>query len=244
MSGPSHEASFFACSRITSEQTADRGVKTRQPSFRSFPPAPPAAAAPPPGTEHCRLFSPHRSYAARRPKPPGQFRPTHTGAEHRWRPPQCHRHESRGRCSYDVRRGGTANPPYQAPLSTPAAAAPTHTSTGAFGGRHWVANWALCSRGRVGRWVQRRRRHSTSKKAPCGNGRSLACTHSGPASKRSLLAWRNEGRMRWRIGISSKTARRQSGCAQMFHIPCDSAGGLRCGGRERRQVLYTSSLVG
>jgi hypothetical protein len=27
----------------------------------------------------------------------------------------------------------------------------------------------------------------------------------GPASERSLLAWRNEGRMRWRIDISSKT---------------------------------------
>jgi hypothetical protein len=33
----------------------------------------------------------------------------------------------------------------------------------------------------------------------------------GPASKRSVLARRNEGRMRWRIDISSKTERRQSG---------------------------------
>jgi hypothetical protein len=42
--------------------------------------------------------------------------------------------------------------------------------------------------------------------------------------------------MRWRIGISSKTARRQSGCRCST---CGSAGGLRCGGRKRR-----SSLVG
>jgi hypothetical protein len=44
----------------------------------------------------------------------------------------------------------------------------------------------------------------------------------------SLLAWRNEGRMRWQIDISSKTARRQSGCRCST---CGSAGGLRCGGR-------------
>jgi hypothetical protein len=53
----------------------------------------------------------------------------------------------------------------------------------------------------------------------------------------SLLAWRNEGRMRWRIGVSLKTARWQSGyrCST-----CGGAGGgLRCGGRKRR-----SSLVG
>jgi hypothetical protein len=32
--------------------------------------------------EHRRLISPHRPYAARRTKPPGQLGPTHTGAEH------------------------------------------------------------------------------------------------------------------------------------------------------------------
>jgi hypothetical protein len=42
--------------------------------------------------------------------------------------------------------------------------------------------------------------------------------------------------MRWRIGISSKTARRQSGYRC---FTCGSAGGLRCGRRKRR-----SSLVG
>jgi hypothetical protein len=52
----------------------------------------------------------------------------------------------------------------------------------------------------------------------------------------SLLARRNKGRMRWRIGISSKTARRQSGCRCST---CGCARGLRCGGRKRR-----SSLVG
>jgi hypothetical protein len=40
--------------------------------------------------------------------------------------------------------------------------------------------------------------------------------------------------MRWRIGISSKTARRQSGCKCST---CGSAGGLRCGGRKRRSSL-------
>jgi hypothetical protein len=62
----------------------------------------------------------------------------------------------------------------------------------------------------------------------------------GPASKRSLLAWRNEGRMRWRIGIPSKTARRQSGCRCST---CGSAGGLlRCGGRKRRSSLVLGRL--
>jgi hypothetical protein len=70
------------------------------------------------------------------------------------------------------RRGATANP-HQAPPSTPAAAAPTHTSTGACGGRHWVANWALCSGGRPSRWV------GTTRRRPCGNGRPPA-----PASPR------------------------------------------------------------
>jgi hypothetical protein len=53
-----------------------------------------------------------------------------------------------------VRRGATANP-YQAPPSTPAAAAPTHTSTGACGGRRhcWIANWALYSGRRPSQWV-------------------------------------------------------------------------------------------
>jgi hypothetical protein len=48
--------------------------------------------------------------------------------EQRRRSPQCHRHEARGRCSYDVRRGRVTccRNPYQTPLSTPAAVAPTH----------------------------------------------------------------------------------------------------------------------
>jgi hypothetical protein len=50
----------------------------------------------------------------------------------------------------------------------------------------------------------------------------------------SLLTWRNGERMRWRIGISSKTARRQSGCRCSI---CGSAGGLRCGGHKRRSSL-------
>jgi hypothetical protein len=66
----------------------------------------------------------------------------------------------------------------------------------------------------------------------------------GPASRRSLLAWRNEGRMRWRVGISSKTARRQSSCgsrgADVSHAAAlGCCGGVAGGGRKRR-----SSLVG
>jgi hypothetical protein len=45
-----------------------------------------------------------------------------------------------------VRRGATANP-YQAPLSTPAAAAPTRTSTRANGGRHKALGAALGAKG-------------------------------------------------------------------------------------------------
>jgi hypothetical protein len=93
---------------ITSEQIAARGGKIRWPSFSS-PPAPPAATAPPPAMEHRRLFSPHRSYAARRTKPPGGLGPTHTGVEHRWRPPQWHRHESRTTASAPKRAVAAQN---------------------------------------------------------------------------------------------------------------------------------------
>jgi hypothetical protein len=76
-----------------------------------------------------------------RPKLPGQieFGPTRTGPEHRRRPPQWHRHEARGRCSY-------YRNPYQAPLTnqlllitkhTGGSCAPTHKGTGANGGSGW-----------------------------------------------------------------------------------------------------------
>jgi hypothetical protein len=64
----------------------------------------------------------------------------HPGAEHMWRPLQWHRHEPRGRCSYD---GVLPQIRTRQPLSTPAGAAPTHPSTGAPGGRHWAASWEL-----------------------------------------------------------------------------------------------------
>jgi hypothetical protein len=154
---------------ITSEQIANSSQGGQNPlALSAAPSCPPAAAAP--GTGHCRLFSPHRSYVSRRPKPPDQieFSPTHTGAEHRRRPPQWHGHEARGRCSYD----GVRLPQIRTrqPLSTLAAAAPTHMSTRAFGGRHWVANWALCSGRRAGRCNG----GDGAAQRPFGNGRSPA----------------------------------------------------------------------
>ena len=40
----------------------------------------------------------------------------------------------------------------------------------------------------------------------------------GARSRSPSLAWRNGGRMRWRIDISSKTARRQPVGVQLFHL--------------------------
>jgi hypothetical protein len=96
----------------------------------------------------------------RRPKPPGQIKPppTHTGVEHRRRPP----------CGTDTNRVAAARTTgcYRESVTgttkhTGCSRTHTHTSTGAFGGRHWVANWELRSVARAGRWAQRRRRRST-----------------------------------------------------------------------------------
>jgi hypothetical protein len=60
-----------------------------------------------------------------------------SGAQEATAVPVVHRNEARGRCSYN---GVLPKSVPQAPLSTPAAAAPTHatlTSTGANGGSHW-----------------------------------------------------------------------------------------------------------
>jgi hypothetical protein len=60
----------------------------------------------------------------------------------------------------------------------------------------------------------------------------------GPAPKRSLLAWRNEGQMRWRIADRYLIENREAAVGvHMFHMR--QRWGLWCGGRKRR-----SSLVG
>jgi hypothetical protein len=105
-------------------------------------------------SEHRRPTPPHRPYAARRTKPPGQLgRPAHTGAELSWRPPQWHEHESRGRCSYDGVLPQIRARHHQAHQLQPH---PHTRAPGpvACGGRAiWVANWPLCSGGRPGRRV-------------------------------------------------------------------------------------------
>jgi hypothetical protein len=77
--------------------------------------------------------------------------------------PVAQTYEARGRCSYD---GVLPQIRTRQPLSTPAAAAPTHTSTRANRERRW----ALCSRGRAGRCNG----DGGTAQRPCGNGRSPA----------------------------------------------------------------------